>query len=335
MTVPDVPIALPFELFVDGPPRPKGSVSRNASNRGVRHSVGSKRWQATITDRIVRELARGGRDVDGNVVLLAPVTTAVHVAAEFRLRRPAGNTDPEPIDRGKGDQDKLERCLGDALESGGLLADDAQITRWDTHKRWADPAERDGVQLRVTAAPAGYRHPAFDLRLGYFFENAAGELVNQIPNWSAGAGSNPFGGPAVTGEIPGFRGVPPLDDVIRQMTYATRPLDGTAFVADGQEIQQAIHDAYEKIKARDSLLALREYIDKQMVEGIRNLPGAGGFPIMRGDELDPNPRCALCGIRDDVHTITACAAKVAAWNPTGLDPDAIGVCNESSGDGSE
>lgn len=63
---------------------------------------------------------------------------------------------------------------------------------------------------------------------------------------------------------------------------------------------------------------LREYIDAQMIEGIRNLPGAGGFPIMRGDEDAPDPRCALCGEPDSVHTLAACDRKMDAWKPTGL-----------------
>lgn len=65
---------------------------------------------------------------------------------------------------------------------------------------------------------------------------------------------------------------------------------------------------------------LQEYIAARLLEGIRDLPGTGGFPIMRGDEQAADPRCALCGEADSVHSIAGCERKLEAWEPTGLLP---------------
>lgn len=51
-----------------------------------------------------------------------------------------------------GDDDKLRRQDGDALEQSGLIMNDSLIVGGRTWKRWCDPFERPGVILRVRVA---------------------------------------------------------------------------------------------------------------------------------------------------------------------------------------
>lgn len=51
-----------------------------------------------------------------------------------------------------GDDDKLRRQDGDALEQAGLIENDRLVVGGRTWKRWCDPGERPGVVIRVRPA---------------------------------------------------------------------------------------------------------------------------------------------------------------------------------------
>jgi hypothetical protein len=90
---------------------------------------------------------------------------------------------------------------------------------------------------------------------------------------------------------------------------------GVTLTLDGGDLSATWGD---DVSANPDDMTLQEYIAEKLVEGIRNLPGAGGFPILPGDEHAPDPRCALCGAHDSMHTLAACDRKMDAWEPTGL-----------------
>lgn len=152
-------LTLPFQVFVDGDPAPKGSVSVNAGRRGVRHTKRSKSWHATVVDAIVRKLAMPAPDrfassVTGEAAVHAgppePIATDVAVHAEFVIRKPAGNVDTSPTTLWCGDLDKLARSLLDALTGAKVIEDDSLVVELHVTKRWAGAVERCGVRILVT-----------------------------------------------------------------------------------------------------------------------------------------------------------------------------------------
>ncbi len=156
-------LPLPFELFIDSEPAPKGSVSAPVAGRVV-HTDRSKAFEADIADRLLR----AGIAASAQGFELVPHYIAVLVHVEFRIRRPrsisAAALPPFPTRLRDGDEDKLQRALRDGLTKGGLIEDDRLVVGGTSLQRWADPTERIGVMIRVEAAPIGFRLPAFTAR---------------------------------------------------------------------------------------------------------------------------------------------------------------------------
>jgi Holliday junction resolvase RusA-like endonuclease len=157
-------VPLPFELFIDCDPAPKGSVKVNAAGRGVRHTDRSKEFERDVADRLLREFA-------GTSFL--PVEHAVLLTVEFRMRKLRGCTDPFPISLHDGDEDKLQRAFRDGLTKGRLIADDRLIVGGLSLQRWATDVERIGVMFRLDYAPTGYRLPGFNPQFTVLVEQSA------------------------------------------------------------------------------------------------------------------------------------------------------------------
>lgn len=122
-------------LWIPGVPVPQGSktVAQGGGKAWLRDSNGSRLrpWRA-----VVAAYADIGYTFDG----------PVFIAATFFMPRPQRPRFLHPAV--KPDLDKLMRAIGDGLTDGGLLHDDARVTRWDARKRY--PGERGpGVALVI------------------------------------------------------------------------------------------------------------------------------------------------------------------------------------------
>lgn len=148
--------------FVEGTPRPKGSLDTNATRDGagrltgdvyVKDSPQSVRWRRTMAKRLGSTYAARSPE---------PVTGPCVVRATFwfdpaRFGKATQGT-PWPMHPQIGDLDKLLRNLLDALavdETGkgngaDVIANDRQVVRFDagTEKRWSLDG-REGVHVIV------------------------------------------------------------------------------------------------------------------------------------------------------------------------------------------
>lgn len=153
-----------LRTVIPGTPRPQGSMRPVTSRSTGRAMV--KPDPRTLSTR-----------ADAAAVLAAawqrqhhrPHAGAVLVEARYVFTRPGLHWHPAntrrpvpvlredapryPISSGTADVDKLCRLLGDALQLGGVLVDDALIVGWDAGKRYADePAGRARTTVAVWPA---------------------------------------------------------------------------------------------------------------------------------------------------------------------------------------
>lgn len=121
---------------VDGVPVPQGSktVARGGGKVWLRDANAArlKPWRAEVA-----AAADLGHTFDG----------PVFVAATFFMPRPQRPKWWSPAV--KPDVDKLTRALFDGMTDGGLLADDARVTRAHVEKRYATDAHPAGVLVVV------------------------------------------------------------------------------------------------------------------------------------------------------------------------------------------
>lgn len=76
-----------------------------------------------------------------------PIDHAVKITGEIRIRKPR-TTKFHNHPAGPKDADKLMRAIGDALESAGILTNDARICHWDIKKVWA--TDMPGIDIVIT-----------------------------------------------------------------------------------------------------------------------------------------------------------------------------------------
>lgn len=88
-------------------------------------------WRSTVSQ--AARSAMGSR---------SPLSGCVQIAVRFILPRPKKPSNEWP----RGDCDKLQRALGDAL-TGIVYADDSQICRWVACKEYGHPT---GAQVEIT-----------------------------------------------------------------------------------------------------------------------------------------------------------------------------------------
>ena len=133
-----------FDLFVEGAPKSQGSM-RHVGNGRLIHGKGMVAWRNHI-EATLKQWA--GTWFGGWV----PLDEPVEVHAKFYLQRPAK---PRLEHAATGlDLDKLQRCVGDALERSGVLKNDARIVQWRAQKHWthdieASDGHEPGVRLKV------------------------------------------------------------------------------------------------------------------------------------------------------------------------------------------
>lgn len=121
---------------VYGEPAPKGSKRHVGGGRMIESSKKLPAWMqaATATARTVAPKT--------------PLDCPVSVEATFwvpKPQKPRFNVPATP-----GDLDKYLRSIGDAIESAGLIRNDARITTWHARKRYADPNNPPGAHITIT-----------------------------------------------------------------------------------------------------------------------------------------------------------------------------------------
>lgn len=141
-----------LDLWVPGRPTPQGSkVSFYSPKSG---SIVTKEdsdyldaWRGDIRRDALR---RWGRTppLDGPLLLVL----------EFVRKRPASAPKRKPVYADTApDLDKLTRAVGDALESAGVVKNDARFVTEVTHKRVAEIDEATGVYIRIARWTGGWR----------------------------------------------------------------------------------------------------------------------------------------------------------------------------------
>ena len=133
-----------MDLFVPGTPKAQGSM-RHVGNGRLIHGKGMVAWRNHVQFMLEQWAGTwfGGWE---------PLDEPVEVHAKFYLQRPKK---PRLDHAATGlDLDKLQRCVGDALERSGVLKNDARIVKWRAEKHWTHDIENTdghepGVRIKV------------------------------------------------------------------------------------------------------------------------------------------------------------------------------------------
>lgn len=127
--------------FVEGVPRPKGSMKEQGRGHLVQSVKGSSAWGQAVAVAV--------RKVWTAEPILGPVSVSLQfwfVAADwpgtYRM-------DPRPTGQSVGDLDKLERNVLDALTRAGVWKDDRQVVEMQSSKLWTQPLMKGGVLILV------------------------------------------------------------------------------------------------------------------------------------------------------------------------------------------
>lgn len=120
-------------FFVAGIPAPQGS-KKIMRGRPFEDAKGWREWRTAVEAEAFIARQR----------LSAPLAGALRLDCTFFFRRPKRPAHPYPPI----DTDKLTRCLGDALQKGGLIVNDSQLsTLGSVRKRWTLDDGRTGAQV--------------------------------------------------------------------------------------------------------------------------------------------------------------------------------------------
>lgn len=145
----DVPQVI-LQAYVTGRPRSKGSL-KTYCMKDRRHTIRAEEqvkdsglWRKTVAAAVQRR----GRELYGEDLRLE---IPVELRAVYFFRREDEDRPGEayPVAMGIGDLDKLDRNIGDALTSSGIIKDDQYIVRIVSEKRWAAQGSPGGVQLTL------------------------------------------------------------------------------------------------------------------------------------------------------------------------------------------
>lgn len=131
-----------FQRWIDGRPRPKGSMRPGRGGRMFEDNPHSAPWRQRIVFDLRTSLARS--EHRGDFPLAGPVAVRAHFVF---LRPKNADLDTRPCTTYTGDTDKLVRNVGDALKDAGIYRDDSQVVEW-TATSWY--GIREGVWLHVT-----------------------------------------------------------------------------------------------------------------------------------------------------------------------------------------
>lgn len=126
-----------LRIVAHGSPASQGSKNSYGPGRMVESDKTLPVWRAAVI--AAAKLAAGPGWV--------PIDKAVSVKGEIRIRKPKTTKfDTHPA--GPKDLDKMQRAIGDALESARILTNDARIVHWDISKVWA--LDVPGIDITIT-----------------------------------------------------------------------------------------------------------------------------------------------------------------------------------------
>jgi len=145
-----------FSADIAGSSKSKGSL-RNVAKRGrtahlVEQVEGSEDWKKTLIKAFHRKVRLGDGTNPALTLPGYPYDDAVKVIVVFYFPKPVNSSLDYPSTRTYYDLDKLQRNLGDALEQGHVLKDDARIIEWSAQKRFAYPEGFVGLIVQVIDA---------------------------------------------------------------------------------------------------------------------------------------------------------------------------------------
>lgn len=121
-------------FWIDGVPASQGSKKHVGRGIMVEANKQLPAWRKAIEDK-AREIHKG-----------EPIDQPVIVRADFFLPKPKKPRWLVPATAL--DTDKLQRALGDGLEKGGVLKNDARIVTWVATKHYATDG-KTGCQVTV------------------------------------------------------------------------------------------------------------------------------------------------------------------------------------------
>lgn len=122
-------------FFVEGLPAPQGSKKYVGNGRMIESSKHLPAWRDAV-----KEAAQQHAET--------PIDQPVTVMVDFFMPKPKKPMFDYPATAP--DCDKLQRAIGDGLEQGGLLRNDARIVKWVACEWWAEPDEPTGALITVT-----------------------------------------------------------------------------------------------------------------------------------------------------------------------------------------
>lgn len=143
-------------LTIPGTPAPKGSMKCIGARGKVRHQlveqVDNTEWRAHVEKCARLRLTAQQHHADTHQPIGVEITlTLKRPSSQMGQGRNAGrvkaSAPPRPTTHGTGDTDKLARLILDALQSAGVLVDDAQVVELTARKAYVDPAETPGSDV--------------------------------------------------------------------------------------------------------------------------------------------------------------------------------------------
>lgn len=126
----------PLRIIAHGTPASQGSKNSYGKNL-VESDKQLPAWRAAV--KAAAKQAAGPN--------WQPVDAPVKITGEIWIRKPR-TTKFQDHPAGPKDADKLIRAIGDALESAGILTNDARICHWDIKKVWA--TDMPGIDIVIT-----------------------------------------------------------------------------------------------------------------------------------------------------------------------------------------
>lgn len=137
-------------VFVPGLPAPQGSKRAWIDKRSGKVMMAEQSTRVGPWRTAVKRACAKVPRVDC-------VDTPVSVWVEFILTRPKTVTRLWPTSKNEGDIDKLLRSTFDGLVKAGVIKDDSLIVDGGQRKRYADPWEEPGANIRIEVLP--FEHP--------------------------------------------------------------------------------------------------------------------------------------------------------------------------------
>ena len=136
-----------LDVFVPGVPQPQGNHRVSRAGYTYEANPKLKPWRDAVA--IVARRAWLGRP---------PLDEPVAVDVHFVMPKPRRPKFDRPAT--KPDADKLQRAIGDALETAGVVANDSRIVMWRVVKVYAERNQPAGARIILRPAPTEAYDPA-------------------------------------------------------------------------------------------------------------------------------------------------------------------------------